>query len=47
MGDVASSSISHEQTPSYRVCTFQTLDAIFPKDSLFRLIYIDAAKAME
>ena len=30
--DVASTIISHEQTQSNRVCCFQTLDAVFPKD---------------
>ena len=39
--DVASAIISHEQTQSNRVCCFQTLDAVFPKD-LFSdyLLYI-------
>ena len=32
--DVTSAIISHEQTQSNRVCYFQTLDAVFPKDSL-------------
>ena len=32
--DVASVIISHEQTQSNRVCCFQTLDAVFPKDLL-------------
>ena len=32
--DVASAIISYEQTQSNRVCCFQTLDAIFPKDLL-------------
>ena len=32
--DVASAIISHEQTQSNRVCYFQTLDAVFPKDPL-------------
>ena len=35
--DVAAAIISHEQTQSNRVCYFQTLDAVFPKD-LFRLL---------
>ena len=35
--DVAYSSISHEQTQSSRVCGFQPLDAVFPKDLLYRL----------
>ena len=30
--DVASGIISHEQTQSNRVCLFQTLDGVFPKD---------------
>ena len=30
--DVASAIISHERTLSNRVCCFQTLDAVFPKD---------------
>ena len=30
--DVASAIISHEQTQLNRVCCFQTLDAVFPKD---------------
>ena len=32
--DVTSAIISHEQTQSNRVCYFQTLDAVFPKDPL-------------
>ena len=32
--DIASAIISHEQTQSNRVCCFQTLDAVFPKDLL-------------
>ena len=32
MKDVESAIISHEQTQSNRVCCFQTLDAVFPKD---------------
>ena len=32
--DVASAIISHEQTQSNRVCCFQILDAVFPKDLL-------------
>ena len=32
--DVASAIISHEQTQSNRVCYFQNLDAVFPKDPL-------------
>ena len=32
--DVASAIVSHEQTQSNRVCCFQTLDAVFPKDHL-------------
>ena len=32
--DVASAIISHEQTQSNRVCCFQTLDVVFPKDLL-------------
>ena len=35
--DVASSSISHEQTQSNQASCFQTLDAVFPKDPQFRL----------
>ena len=30
--DVASATISHEQTQLNRDCCFQTLDAVFPKD---------------
>ena len=30
--DVASAATSHEQTQSNRICCFQTLDAVFPKD---------------
>ena len=30
--DVAFAIISHEQTQSNRVCCFQTLDEVFPKD---------------
>ena len=33
--DVASTIISHEQTQSNRVCCFQTLDAVFPKDCVW------------
>ena len=33
---VAFSSIFHEQTHSNRVCCFQTLDDVFPKDCPFR-----------
>ena len=32
--DVASVIISHEQSQSNRVCRFQTLDSVFPKDLL-------------
>ena len=32
--DVTSAIISHEQTQSNRICYFQTLDAVFPKDPL-------------
>ena len=32
MRDVVSAIISHEQTQSNRVCCFQTLDAVLPKD---------------
>ena len=32
--DVTSAIISHEQTQSNRVCYFQTLDAVFPKDPI-------------
>ena len=37
--DFASAIISHEQTQSNRVCCFQSLDAVFPKD-LFQIICI-------
>ena len=30
--DVLSAIISHEQTQYNRICRFQTLDAVFPKD---------------
>ena len=44
MRDITSAIISHEQTQSNRVCSFQTLDAVFPKDLfsdyLFRLSYV-------
>ena len=29
--------IFHEQTQLHRICGFQTVDAVFPKDPLFRL----------
>ena len=32
--DVASALTSHKQTQSNRLCCFQTLDAVFPKDLL-------------
>ena len=32
--DVTSVVISHEQIQSNRVCYFQTVDAVFPKDPL-------------
>ena len=35
--DVGSAIISHEQTQLNRVCCFQTLDAVFPKDLFYRL----------
>ena len=37
--DVASAIFSHEQTQSNRVCCFQTLDAVFPKDLFFFRLY--------
>ena len=37
MRDVTSSSIVHEHTQSNRVCCFQTLDALLPNDTIFRL----------
>ena len=39
VGDVASSSSFHEQTQSNRICCFQTSDAVFPKDHLFKLFW--------
>ena len=36
--DVAPAIISHEQTQYNRVCCFQTLDAVFPKDPFLQII---------